>query len=586
MKKGLIGAGALLALAFLLAGPAQAQTASADPNIVVRGQRAVKHPHKWVRAESTHFVVYSDAARPNVEAFVARMERFWLMLRVFSHVETDLPPDTPKEVLYYLADEVALGQIDPQAPNYAIGLYTSCADAQTGFGVHMYYQDNKDQALEKRPENEGLSYIYQAYARDFFHRRAMSGAPLWFVEGYAQYFSTTRFDGNEVVLGMAPNALAILLRRLGAGYMYSLDYADVLVGNDSRGYNQAGAAGLGNEFEARSWVLTHWILSNKDNLSHFQAYIKLVAGGEDRVKAFKTAFGLTPGGLNHVLWVYVRKLEAIKFQVKSGPGPDPDIAVAQMPLSAERLLMVDAALKTCPSEARGQALLKTARDEAARYPGDAYAQTVLARAEADFGDTTRALTLLDGLVAAAPHDAALQALRGKALLRAGQAKDAVTAFDTAGGLSPQSPDIAYGFSLAEAQSTGGFDTDAANAAVLAYLYAPQVEAYAWRAGLAYAWLGKSDEAATALHLVADNPHPSPLAPQAKAWLGKIAIASKADLSAAASAPLPVAPKVAVTAREDWTYASADVLNALDLAVAEQNAGVDINDDPNFGKNPN
>lgn len=581
MKKRLYGASALFALAFLLAGQAEAQTTPADPSVVVRGQRAVKHPHKWVRAESTHFVVYSDAARSDVEAFTAKMERFWLMLRVFSHVETDVAAGTPKEVLYYLADEQALGQIDPQAPEYAIGLYTACADAQTGFGVHMYYQENREQALEKRPENEGLSYIYQAYARDFFHRRAMTGAPLWFIEGYAQYFSTTRFDGNEVVLGMAPNALAILLKRLGAGYMYSLDYADVLVGNDSHGYNQAGAAGLGNEFEARSWLLTHWILSDKDNLAHFQAYIKLVDAGQDRVKAFKTAFGVTPGGLNHILWVYVRKLQALKFQVKSGSSPDPDIAVAQMPVSAERLLMTEAALKACPSEGRGQALLKAARSEAARYPGDAYAQTVLARAEASFGDAGQALTLLNGLIAEAPQDATLQALKGTALLRSGQAKDAVTIFDQAGGLSPKSPEIAYGFSLAEAQSTGGFDTDSANAAVAAYLYAPHVEAFAWRAGLAYAWLGQPDEAATALRVVADNPHPSPLAPQAKAWLGRIVTASKADLSAAASTPLPVAPKVAVTAREDWTYASADVLNALDLVVSEQSAG--LTDDPDVSR---
>ena len=583
MKKGIYGAGALLALALLTAGQAQAQTAPAEPNVVVRGQKPVKHPHKWVRAESTHFVVYSDAGRPDVQVFMSKMERFWLTLRAFSHSDLDIPADTPKQVLYYLADEQALGQIDPQYPEYAIGLYTTCADAQTGFGVHMYYAESPKTALEKRPENEGLSYIYQAYARDFFHRHASSSTPLWFVEGYAQYYSTARFDGNQIVVGMAPKALSILLQRLGAGYMYSLDYADVLVGNDSDGQNQAGVAGLRNEFEARSWVLTHWILSNKDNLAHFQAYLKLVDAGQDRVKAFKTAFNLTPGGLNHILWIYVRKLEALKLEVKA--VPDPDIAVAQMPVSAERLLMTEAALKACPSEARGQTLLKTARDEAAKYPGDAYAQAVLARAEATFGDAGQAVTILDSLIATAPEDATLRALKGSALLRLGKATDAVAAFDKAGGLAPKSPEIAYGFSLAEAQLAGGFDADAASAAVAAYLYAPEVEAYAWRAGLAYAWLGQADDAAAALHMVADNPRPGPLAPQARSWLTKLGAASKAELSAAASAPLPTTPKVAVTAREDWTYASADVLQALDQAVANEAAAAIIDDsDPDFAKN--
>lgn len=579
MKSGYFSTVIALALVFVPVAPAFAQTQPSS-GVVVHGQKPVKHPHKWVRAESPHFVVFSDAARPDVEMLLTKMERFWLTLRAFSHADLDAPADAPKQVLYYLADEQALSLIDPKAPDYAIGLYTTCADAQTGFGVHMYYTEQPKLALEKRPENEGLSYLYQAYARDFFRRHSTANTPLWFVEGYAQYFSTARFDGNQIVVGMAPKALGILLQRLGAGYMYSLDYADVLVGNDNGGRNQAGAAGLRNEFEARSWVLTHWILSNKDNLAKFQAYLKAVDDGQDRVKAFKAVFDLTPGQLNHILWAYVRKLEALKLAVKS--VPEPDISLGQMPASAERLLMTEAALKTCPSEPRGQDLLKTARDEAAKFPGDAYAQTVLARAEASFGDAGQAVRLLDGLIAAAPQDAELHTLKGQALLRSGAAKDAVAAFDKAGSLDPKSPAIAYDFSLAEAQASGGFDADAATAAIIAYLSAPHVEAYAWRAGLAYAWLGQNGDAAAALHMIADNPRPGPLAPMAKDWIAKLASASKSDLSAAALQPLPVAPKIAVTAREDWTYASADVLNALDQAVANEAAAPVIDpSDPDF-----
>ncbi|WP_443751092.1 hypothetical protein [Asticcacaulis solisilvae] len=582
MKNGYMGAATALALVFASTAPAFAQT-SPDQSVVVHGERPVKHPHKWVRAESQHFVVYSDAARPDVELVMTKMERFWLTLRAFSHADIDAPADAPKQVLYYLADEQALGLVDPQDPDYAIGLYTSCADAQAGFGVHMYYAEQPKLALEKRPENEGLSYIYQAYARDFFRRHATANTPLWFVEGYAQYFSTARFDGNQIIVGMAPNALGTLLQRLGAGYMYSLDYADVLVGNDNEGTNQAGAAGIRNEFEARSWVLTHWILSNKDNLKKFQAYLQAVGDGQDRVKAFKAAFDLTPGQLNHILWAYVRKLEALKLSVKT--VPDADISVAQMPVSAEHLLMTEAALKACPSDARGQDLLKTARDEAAKYPGDAYARTVLARAEAGFGDAAQAKTILDGLIAASTQDAELYALKGKALLRSGAAKDAVAAFDKAGSLDPKSPAIAYDFSRAEAEVMGGFDTDSANAAVIAYLSAPQVDAYAYRAGLAYAWLGNNSDAVGALRMVADNPRPGALTQPAKDWIGKLASASKADLSGAALQPLPVASGVMVTAREDWTYASADVLNALDQAIAAEDAASIVDpSDPDFQNN--
>ena len=79
MKKGYVGATAL-ALAFAFTTPAFAQT-STDPSVVVHGQKPVKHPHKWVRGESRHFVVYSDAARPNVETLLTKKEALLAKLR-------------------------------------------------------------------------------------------------------------------------------------------------------------------------------------------------------------------------------------------------------------------------------------------------------------------------------------------------------------------------------------------------------------------------------------------------------------------------------------------------------------------------
>ncbi len=574
--------------------PAPAQAAPSSTTVVVHGDK-VRRPHTWFRAESQHFVVYSNTRHSDVAGLLSKLERFWFTLREFSQIDRNQPADTPKQVLYYLDDEHALGRIDPEEPDYPIGLYTACADDVQGFGVHMYYGENSRLPLEKRPENEGLSYIFQAYARDFFHSHSPERAPLWFIDGYAQYFSTTRFDGDQALVGMAPEALGTLLQRLGAGYLYSLDYADVLIGNDSDGQNQAGPAGLKNEFEARSWVLTHWILSDRDNLAKFQAYIAATrasegGGGEDRIKAFKRIYGLTPGELNHTLWVYLRKLQAIKMTFKS--LPEADISFTDMPDSADALLLDQAALKGCPGAGYGRTLLDRVRANAPKFPDSALAQMTLARAEILYGDPNAALPWLDRTTRETPKDAEAQFLLGRAELAIGRTASgdaqaaaygkAGAAFEKAAEAEPKSASVAYWFYRARVLSTHMIDEDTAGAAVLAYQEAPQVDAYAYHAGLVYAHLGRRDEALAAMHVVADNPRPSVWAPLAKQWLAKVeAGASDADILAAAQSDDPSAPKGAFDGQADWTIASSDVLQALDQAVAAQaaaDAGVSTTND--------
>ena len=559
--------------------PPTSSTTPPSTTVVVHGDKD-RRPHTWFRAESQHFIVYSNTRHSDVATLLAKMERFWYALREFSQVDLHPAADTPKQVLYYLDDEHGLEAIDPETPAYAIGLYTACDEDAQGFGVHMYYGEDPRLPLEKRPENEGLAYIFGAYAHDFFYRHSSQRAPLWFIDGYAQYFSTMRFDGDQAVVGLAPQALGTLLQRLGSEYLYTLDYADVLTGNDSEGNNDAGPSGLKNEFEARSWVLTHWILSNRDTLAKFQAYLAATSGGEDRIKAFKRIFDLTPAQLNHTLWVYMRQMQALKLTFKS--LPEAEIGFTDLPESANALLLDQAALKSCPGARYGQTLLNRVRANAPRFPDSELAQLTLARAEILYGDANAALPWLEKTAHDTPADSEAQFLLGRAELAlarkaSGDAQTAAyakaaDAFEKAADADPKSPQNAYWFYRAQVSSAHKIDEDAAGAALLAYQEAPQVDAYAYHAGLIYAHLGRRDEALAALHLVADNPRPSVWAPLAKQWLGKVnGGTAEADILAASLADDPKAPKGAFDGQADWTLAGADVLQALDQAVAAQAA---------------
>ncbi len=587
MKRCLLIATATSALTALISlSPAHAQvtgvtppSASAPTTVVVHGDKP-RRPHTWFKAESQHFIVYSNTQHKDVAGLLAKMERFWFTLREFTQVDLNPPADAPKMELYYLGDEHDLHAVDPEDPPYAIGLYSGCEDGSQGFGVHMYYQERAQTALEKQPENEGLVYIFQAYARHFFYSHSSQRTPQWFIDGFSQYFSATRFDGNTAVVGMAPAATGTLLQRLGSEYLYSLDYSDILIGNDSDGHSDVGPAGIKNEFQARSWVLTHWILSSHENLARFQAYITAIHGGEDKVKAFQRVFGLTPGQLNHTLWLYLRKLQAVKMTFKS--LPEADITFTDLPEAADAVLIDQAALKSCPGTKYGQTLLNDLRTKAPKFESSELAQSSLARAEIEFGDPQKALPWLEKAVQENSHDAEAQYLLGRAHLAIGakltgdgQAQaytTAATAFEKAANEDPKSPVTAYWFYRSQVLATGKIDVDSAGAAVLAYQEAQDVDAYAYHAALAYGHLGRRDEALAALHAVADNPHPSAWAPLAKKWIAKLdGGAWDADIITAMKADDPQPAKGAYVGQADWTIAAADVLTDLDAAVSAQAA---------------
>lgn len=563
------------ALAMLPPCMAQAQTGAAPTTVVVQGQKGARRPAVWFRAESQHFVIYSDTRREDVTTLLNALEKFRYVLR--SYLREDAAGDDagPKTEITYLAHEQDLDVIRPGGPDYAIGLYSACQDADIGVGVHMYADQVKALPLEKQPDNEGLGYIFEAYARHYSYQHSDLRQPTWFIDGFAHYFSTARFDGNEAIVGMAPAAFARYLDLIGAATTYSLDYRDVLQQKEDNGRNAAGPSGVRNEYQARAWLLTHYILSSPDNRRRFAAYLAAVAAGQPPVAAWKTAFAMTPGQLDQALWRYrLRDLQAMKLVFKSLPAAA--ISFQALPASARSIQLLRTALRACPDAAYGHSLLTRLRAEAPKFPDSDLAQLTLARAEIEWGDPNAALPYLTRATAGASTDAEAFVLLGRADIalaagleeRARQARleQAMQALGRASVLDPAAPETGWWFYRAVALS-GRMSEDGAAAILSAWRGAPDVDLYALHAGLALAWLGRTDEALAALRTVADNPRDPALAPMAQGWIGRLnAGVDKAALVAGMGAAPP-----ADAGQTQWTLAGADIFAAVKAAADAQDA---------------
>ncbi len=540
--------------------------------VVINGQQ---NASDWFRAESQHFIVYSDTKQQDVSQLLDKLERFDYLLRLYTKVDTSNVSEQ-KITLYYMAKVRDLNHIEKSQPRYAIGLYNSCALGVQGFGAHMYYRVNPDRALEKQPENEGLAYIFEAYARHFLYRHTDLRTPTWYIDGFAQYFASTRFSDAETLIGIAPKSIGNYLEFMSNGHRRSLDYTDILLQNDSKGHSYAGTAGLRLEFQARSWILTHYILSSSENIQHFRHFIALGLQGVEPTKAFEQAFGYEVSKLNKVLWKYrLQTAKALKLNLTAGGAGD--IQFSSLPASANNLLLADAALKACPTPKVGESLLEKIRKEATKFPNSDFAEFALARAEIEWGNPHAAIAFLTTKTKTKSFEASyLLGLAHLKLAEQSQANEqkieeqqkrgehlanAQTHLLNAFALNQHSAEASYAYFKAGVLAQTTPSNEILGAAIIAAQLQPEVSSYSRAAALSHAYLKQLPEVELSLSLMASHSREPQIAEWAKTWQAKLnAGVTRAQLLAEMRVELATAARF-----QEWTVANDEVMQAVALA---------------------
>jgi hypothetical protein len=518
-----------------------AHTANAQQAVTIQGQ---KHPSKWFRAESRHFVVYADTTRDSTRLMLLNMERLDNLLRLYTKPFFKSPPNEPKLTFYYRQRKGDLQQGDGHLAKGAVGLYTSCSAGVHGVGVE----------IGPMPDSETQTYLFEAYARHFLYRYTDIRAPLWFIDGFAQYFAATQFPDDQMVVGQAPAAVAGYLGFLRSGRRYSLTYADVLDDNDSEGHGYAGAAGIKLEFAARAWLVTHFMLSSEANRTRMARYLNLANGGTPAPRAFETAFGMKPDELDEVLWRY-RLREAKVLRIESPALPVAPIDYTVLPESVSDYVMMDATLKSCPGRAAGEALLRRMTASPDGTPNHPLARMALSRAQVDWGDPKDAIPYLS--TQRTPE--ALELL-GRALLRLAerqQGAERAAMLETARrhlvdavNAAPSSATAAYALLRAELASGEPPTTTALTAVRLAWENGREVGEYARSAALMFAYAGDHATSREAFNVLIRNRRDPALAAWATEWDARM-VAGVDSAAVLAELRRPHAPEAAF---REWTVA--------------------------------
>jgi len=357
-------------------------------------------PGRWLRAESEHFIVYSDRGEPTLRSYVTMLEDFDGVLRVLQNRTT---AETPRKLPVYLVSNInQLRRAYPDADERLGGVYFNALNDIFAIAIR---------AERGSASNGSDDVVLHEYVHHFMMQYFPNGYPGWMIEGLAEYYMTADLQPKKVLVGSA-NA--------GRGYsLYNERWLPMedLLGKEPGELRSDDMA----TFYAQAWLLTHYVWTDKQRWTKLQDYLAAIRAGGDPMESWTKAFGEDSKTLERNLRTYMRK-PLMGVAITRTPPPPPQIAFTRMPAGADDLILEAQLLKRGVSDDQGAVLLKKVRELAAKRPGEFYSRLVLARAECDLGDRAAGEKILKTLLDERPTD--LEALQVMAYSRLAAARNA------------------------------------------------------------------------------------------------------------------------------------------------------------------
>lgn len=469
----------------------------------------------WTRAETPHFRVYSNGPERRLVEQAALLEDFHALLidRTGRGPTADAPP-----LDVFLVETLDDGSPWRRMPASVAGFYRADRGRISVIAV------DKGDLPDSRTLTEltGRQILLHEYAHHFLLGTDGVAYPAWYVEGFAEYFSTARFLKDSIEIGRISGNRGIWL----AGSEW-LPMEQLLTRSPKFASSSDSAM-----FYAQSWLLTHYLFRTPGMRERLVAYLRATASGTDSVEAFRTHIDPDLKGFQQTLRAYLDRTTYSRM-----PRPartEAAVQLRRMPPAADALLMRLVTLEHALPESRSAAALADVRTRAAQFPGDPLAGKALALAELQSGNREEARQMLERLLAASPDDPDL--LRWRAMASGPGAagfQDARTHLTRAFTAAPNDWRTLHAYARLFQPVRQPLPTHAMNALLRAHELAPQVSEVVLDTAVALTQAGRLPEAAVVLEPLAWSPHGGPAASFAQTLLQLARSGDRAGLLAAA-----------------------------------------------------
>lgn len=354
---------------------------------------------EWQIARSDHFVIYADTKPEKVHAFAEQLERFDAALRILFGLPDSPPVASQQVTIFQLDDEGDIRRVYGKGSAGIAGFYNPRASGAVAFvprsaGDGSTFDLNAQQVL------------LHEYTHHFTYLHwSESPNPAWFVEGFAEFAATAKFEKDgSVTIGAPP------LYRARSIIDPSLTLKQLL---------QARVLDLhGEEREAiygRGWLLTHYLLLTPTRQAQYDKFVKALHDGKPTLEAAQQVFGDLQK-LDKQLTLYIgSRLQAYTIHaaaLKIGP-----ISVTPLSPGAAAILPAFIQSKRGADDEAAAGVAALAHKLGQPYPNDPAVFEELAEADLDAGNAQLALSEATRAAALDPQSVPARIYQGQAAMR-------------------------------------------------------------------------------------------------------------------------------------------------------------------------
>ncbi|MXO58599.1 hypothetical protein GRI89_03460 [Altererythrobacter salegens] len=455
---------------------------------------------EWLRADTKHFILYSDGREAELTKFAVEAEKFDSLLRSWFKVGEH--EDAIRLPVFIMKDSETVSKLRGVEKGALGGFYQALPEG-------AYALSNRAKPVSKF-SGTGQQILFHEYTHHFFTRYVSGSYPTWLFEGFAEYFSTTTFDKDDsYTVGNIANS-----RAYGLTAGQNLPIERILTD---------GLTGLNRQqtdvYYGRSWLLTHHLMSDAAGRAQLSEYVKAFNSGTPPREAAESTFGPFEK-LDQDLVALTRK-GMVAFSSKEPIGYDPTVRITPLDTVDSELLElhINRIVQFQPDEtlSKLRALAAIAPDRVGVLAELARAELETARKAGSAEATAIAVAAAEGtadkVLALDPDNVSAAMTKGLAILEHddGNPSDEDVAaarkmFVKANNADPEEPRPLYEYFRSYAQYSGRPPDIAIQGLEAAFTKAPEIVDYRVALAFAYANLGRFDEAMSLVRYLAYHPH--------------------------------------------------------------------------------
>lgn len=357
----------------------------------------------WREASSDHFVIYADESERELRNFSEKLERYHSAMKAVFPAKEGNPSPSNRVTVYIVRNEKLVRELygDQQDAKYIQGFYI----ARAGGSLAIIPPIDSSRSGEI---SESERILMHEYAHHFMAENAPYLVPRWFGEGFAEFFSSAKFDRDGTVgLGLPANHRAYELQMASDVSIEELLDTAAYAARKSDNYNN---------FYGRAWLLFHYIYMDQGRRQTMVDYLNRLNTGESELAAATAAFGDLQE-LDKALNRYQRQSWLPYIPVPPEVAKIGPVNIREMGEAEAASMAVRVRSKRGVDQEQAAKVVLSAREVAEQYPNDAEVLAALAEAEYDSGRDVAAIAAADRALAINPSHINALIQKGYALAR-------------------------------------------------------------------------------------------------------------------------------------------------------------------------